>query len=218
MKVAILGAPGAGKTKISKKLVNSLNKQGDLGQWKLIDGYVDKLRQRTNLPFGQVSTFAHNLAVITDRWVLEREAQEKGFHTVTCGSIYESIMYSTFATNFFSTQEDMMVYDQLFYKAMMEALGGLEARTYDYTAIFRLEWTVPLVTERGHTWEGVINEKLPEALDGFNKYAIPLTGTDKSKAQAAEEVIRAIWTFAEATNDDGGTVLSSDSDSQSEEH
>jgi hypothetical protein len=111
-----------------------------------------------------------------------------------------------------------MVYDQMFFKIMMEALGAFERHTYEYIAMFRLEWPDSLVAEQKHTWEGVINEKLPEALDGFHKYAIPLRGTDKSKAQVAEEVVRTLWPITQAPDDDGGAVPESGPDGESQEH
>src|ERR1700746_118260 len=110
MKIALIAAPGSGKTAVAKRAMNKLNKNPQWeSKWKVIDGYVEQLSKRTGLPFGEVSTIPHNLAVITDRWVREGEAMHRGFHTITCGSIYESFMYSSFAAMFISSNEQQMV-------------------------------------------------------------------------------------------------------------
>jgi hypothetical protein len=221
MKVALIGSPGAGKTKLAQKLVRRLNKtpleEMPEGRWKLIDGYVDQLQKRTALPFGALSTIPHNLAVISDRWVREAELQSQGFHTVTCGSIYESIMYSTFSTLFNSNNEAAMVYDQTHYRIMMEALGVLESRTYDYDAIFWLPWTSERELEQNGTWEAVINAKLPEMLDGFDKFAVPLRGTSKENFERVIEVIRITGTWAKIAEDEQRSVRASTDDSSEPE-
>jgi hypothetical protein len=191
MKIALLGAPGANKSKVAR-LTLARMKRLELGQWAVIDGYVEKLQQRTGLPYGEASGFTHNLSVITDRWVREAEAMNKGYNSITCGTIYESIMYSSFGTLFVSPYEAQMVEDQLYYQVMMQALGALESRTLDYDAIFWLPWSQRVAEEHEGTWDAVLNAKLGETLDGFGRYVITLIGTDKQKADRVVEVIRAI--------------------------
>jgi hypothetical protein len=218
MKVALLGAPGSGKSKVARLSLRRLNRlpleklPGDQTnppgrQWKIIDGYVEKLQERTGLPFGEISTFPHNLAVITDRWVREAEAQGQGLNTITCGSIYESILYSTFSTLITSSREDGMVHDQMFHQVMMHTLGALESSTYDYDAIFWLPWTQEHYDQDVHSWAAVVNAKRPEALDGFSKSVIPLIGSDKVRADRVVEVIRAIAEITSPPDDEPSVRL-----------
>jgi hypothetical protein len=204
MKVALLGAPGSGKTAVAKRARTQLNKTDP---WKVIDGYVERLTLRTGLPFGELSTIPHNLAVITNRWVLEAEAQRDGLNTITCGSIYESIIYSTFSTMFVGSIEGEMLYDDRYRDVMMHALGAIEGSTYDYDAIFWLPWTQEHYEQETGTWASVVNAKIPEALDGFGKAVIPLVGTDKVRADRVVEVIRAIAEITSPPDDERSVRL-----------
>src|ERR1700733_12132818 len=89
MKVALLGPPGSGKTKIANRLRKLLD-----GQWKVVDNYIDTLVRRTGQPFGVNVNYYGHLAAITARMVAEWEAENKGLNTITCGSIFESIIYA----------------------------------------------------------------------------------------------------------------------------
>lgn len=221
MKIAILGAPGSHKTQVANSLKRKLEKsplEDSLAQWKVIDGYVEKLQERTGLPFGHMSTFPHNFTVITDRWVRESEAMMKGYNTITCGSIYESILYATFSTLFTSSVEEIMIYDQLFYKCMMEALGGLEQRTFDYDLMFFLPWTEEQEQELEGTWDAVVNAKIPEVLDGFSKHAVTLRGTDAQKAKTAAQFVGAFWKAAQIATYDQPSVPDGVGESATSKH
>jgi hypothetical protein len=221
MKIALLGAPGTGKSAIAKRAVKILNTLplGDLigdqtnppgKQWKVIDGYVERLAKRTGLFQEELATIPQNLAVITERWVLEAEAQNKHINTITCGSLYETIIYSSFTTLFTPMGEGSLVYDQLFNQVMMHALGALEGSTYDYDAIFWVPWTQEHFESDQDSWNAVLNAKLPEALDGFNKVAIPLLGTDKERADRVVEVLRIIAASTSPSDDEPAVRPSTD--------
>lgn len=189
MKVALLGAPGAGKTKIARRVVKRLNAESK--DWTVIDGYVEKLRERTGHPYGGQSDFHHTLQIIAERWILEDNAGVQQKHSITCGSIYETIIYASNRAMAPALNERGMVEDQVYAQTMMHALGALEARTFDYDAIF---W-IPRSTDNPatpDTWDAVVDAKLPEVLDGFFKYAMPLIGTDKEKVERATDVITLI--------------------------
>lgn len=203
-KVAILGAPGAGKSRVAKEACSLLsNKQP---HWAVVDGYVGALSKTTGITFGAESNFPHNLSVITHRWVKEAEVFNKGLNCITCGSIYESILYSTFTTMFKSPDEQQIMRDQIFNNVMMQALGALENTTYDYDAMFLIPLSKKLAKKADGTWNQVVDAKLPEVLDAFQKKVILLDEkTNAAKAQTVVDVIGEIEKFYAkhfATNDE----------------
>lgn len=188
MKIAILGAPGSGKTKVARKAVKLLNEPTN--DWAVVDGYVDKLINDTGISYGAFANFPQNLSVITTRWIKEEESRRQGRNTLTCGSIYESILYTTFTTMFSSPDEGTMMREDMFNGIMMQALGAIEKTTYEYDAMFLLHYDKKTFDAKHDTWEQVVDAKLPEVLSGFNKNVILLDQkTDKAKAESIVEVV-----------------------------
>ena len=203
MKVAILGPPAAEKTKIGRRLARRLTQAGGK-RWTLIDGYVETLAEKTGKPYGGASDWSDNLEVIATRWILEAEAASVDRHTITCGSIYESLIYSSARGTFNPANERQMLVERQLNMLMMQALGALETMTFDYHALFWLPWSDDHPEEWDHTWGGVVNAKLPEVLEGFGKYAVPLVGTDREKVDRAEDIITRILVATTAPDDESG--------------
>lgn len=187
MKVVLLGAPGADKTKIARRIVRRLNNDGKT--WTVIDGYVDRLRNRTGWVFGTQSHLRNTIQILGERWTLEDEAFHKGLSSITCGGIYETMIYS--AAQVIATSslgdEDLLVAEYAIAQMTMQLLGALENHTFDYDAMFYL----PL-TEPADSWEGVVDAKILEVLEGFFRYAVTLEGTDRQKVDRATEIIQVI--------------------------
>lgn len=189
MKIAILGAPGSGKTKIARKAINLLNTKYDR-KWGAVDGYVDELTKITGMDFGFTANFAQNLSVITARWVKEAEYYNKSNSTITCGSFYESFLYASFTTMLTSPNETAMLRDDMLNQVNMQALGSIEKTTYDYDAMFLLRYNQQTWEAKADTWDQVVDAKIPEVLDGFGKNIILLDQkTDKAKAETIVEVV-----------------------------
>lgn len=166
MKIALLGRPGSGKTRLANALIQSRGPE-----WVKVDRYVERLQKRTGWPFAHLSDYRHNLAVIFERWLEEEEMQLKGYHTITCGTIYETIIYTLAQEMRLFHWEDPRLQEQekLIVSIMSRALGVLEARYFDYDALFYL----PLEKD-DDTWGMVVDQKIPEVLDAFHKSAIGL--------------------------------------------
>lgn len=207
MKVALLGAPGSGKTKIAGRIARRLNTEAK--SWVVVDGYVDNLRKRTDRQFGPVSDLEDNLMVLSERRIKEDEAVLKQLHTITCGTIYETVIYSAAQSMLIPglADEGWMLEETQIAQITMQALGILERRTFDYDALFYL----PLHKdpEAEFTWDDVVDAKLGEVLEGFNRLAIVLDGTDRQKVDRATEVIRTIITAI--ADDDQQTVSDNNS-------
>lgn len=197
MKIAFLGAPGAGKTRLARKVIRMLNKLPEApgGNWTIVDGYVDDLTKTTGLPFGADSNFPQNLSVLGKRWMEEVGQTYRGNSTITCGSLYETVIYSTFITLNDMETESEIVSRNAFNQLMMQTLGALEVSTYDYDAIFYLPWSADRRSLE-HSWDAVVDAKLPEVLDGFSKVYFTLDQkTQKAKADRVIDVIGKIYEY-----------------------
>lgn len=205
MKVALLGAPGSEKTKIARRISRRLNT--DHKSWSVVDGYVDRLRSRTGREFGQISTLEDNLMVHLERRTLEDEIAAKHMHSITCGSIYETIIYTAARSmNIpFLGDEQWVLEENYLARIAMESFGVLEQYTFDYDALFYL----PLKsgtpdTDSARDWNTVVDAKLGDVLEGFYRGAVRLDGTDYAKVNRGTEIIRTI-TQATADTDEQAT-------------
>lgn len=196
LNIALLGAPGSGKSSVARKIVALTKQSNALGEWGVVDGYVEALSKSTGLIFGPASNFPQNLSVITTRWVKESELYSKGLNVITCGSIYESILYSTLPT-MFKTEEEFAANtaENIFNQIMLQALGALEKTTYHYDAMFFIPFTEKVRLKNERTWAGVVNAKLPEILEGFTKQVILLD--QKTVQDKAEYAIQGILKIKE---------------------
>jgi len=189
MKIALLGAPGSGKTTIARKFNRGRS------YWHVVDGYVEKLQRRTGFAFGADANFAQNLIVITERWMLEWEFYKNKLNTITCGTAYESFIYSALQTYFVSATETELVRDQRFLQVMGTFFSTLAHVYYDYDALFFLPYDALKTESEQHSWHGVLNAKIPEVLAGSGKQAIVLTGTDREKVNTIKTTIKEIQEY-----------------------
>lgn len=202
MKVALLGAPGADKTGVAKRLAHNLNRDNSyrgvkIGpRWKVIDGYVDGLSNRTGRRYGEEGDIPHNIQVMVERWTREAEALHHGFHTITCGSIYETMLWTAFTHLTPPVDEQEMLAWNQESQISMQFINLMERMTFNYDVLFFL----PL-GDHIHTlgWSKVIDAKLPEVLEGCFRYAVPLNeSTLRQKVTHGLKVIRYIRDQADA--------------------
>jgi hypothetical protein len=186
MKIALIGAPGAGKSEIATRLSRNLNRDHK-GKWKVIDGYVDRLAERTGCEYGRDADYTHNAQVMCERWTLEAEALHQGFSTITCGSIYETILWSALLNSLDPPDEQQLIAAIDYARMCMTFFGAMEKVTFNYNCLFYVPWDAE---RKYHTWDAVINAKLPEVLEGQFRYAVRLTGTTRQKVANALETIR----------------------------
>ncbi len=208
MKLAFLGAPGAGKSLLARKTINKLKAQGRTN-WGLVDGYVEALATQTGMPFGANSNFGRELSVITTRWIREAQLFKDQKHSLTCGTFYESFIYTTIFSIFTSTDEKVIAQQSQNAQFIMQILGFIEATTWDYDAIFLLPLPESKKDPEDRNWYQVIDAKLPEVLEGFNKKFFMLDQqTDKEKTKFVIEIIDQIENYYEqiatATYDQSG--------------
>lgn len=207
MKVALLGAPGSGKTKVAQAISRRLNAlAGDRPEehWAVVDGYVDRLAKRTGFPYGVEADWPMNVQVMGHRWEAEAHAVKDGNNAICCGTMYETMVYGSIYSLTTIRQphtEREMLQVSEYHAALMSFMGAMENTTMDYTVMFYL----PYEGEE-HSWEAVVDAKLDGVLEAFYRKAYTLTGSTREKADAAAEAIREIQrvtTVPPATDPDG---------------
>lgn len=193
MKIALLGAPGSGKSKLAQSFGRKLG-------WHVVDGYVDKLQKQTGLAYSNETSFAEEIQVLGARWAAEDAARSKYPNTITCGTIYESLIYASSILPW-AVNEQTMLEDQVYIQTMMGAFGAMAMKTFDYHGLFYLPW------EDGHdehSWGAVVNKQIPQVLNGLGLAYVTLTGTNKQKVERVTELITPL--IFESTEDEQSAV------------
>lgn len=188
MRIALLGAPGAGKTEVAKALARNLTRDGLPvgGKWKVIDGYVDRLSARTGTTYGPYAGYLQNLQILCERLTLEDEAINQGYSIITCGSIYDTLTY-TLLLNVVPPADETARLSQAEVSYLFMSVFGLIEPSILYDRLFYL----PL-SEQEHSMHGVISAKIPDVLSSLNRQATILTGTRREQVRDALKVTRFI--------------------------
>lgn len=93
MNIAIVGPPGAGKTKLAKEMRAELASLHASYKVKIVDGYAARLKRDTGLALGPYANWSENYMVAGYRRALELKARQSNHHTITCGTILDTMYY-----------------------------------------------------------------------------------------------------------------------------
>lgn len=192
MKIALLGAPDSGKGKFARKLARVMARDEIFQKPAIIDGYVDDLRQKTGQAYDFSANYSENFQVIFHRRTQEETATHQGKDTITCGTIYETLVYCGIHSLILSDLKQNTYEENIKAKASFKMLGQLEHEMYDYEAIFFLPYDEPTIINKGRSYDMVIDYKLKETLEGFKKECVILNESDKENVKYAYEIVRAI--------------------------
>lgn len=199
MKIGILGAPGTGKSRFAKKLSSSMVKAG-LDRPIIIDGYVERLEQKTGFAIDIQAAYTQNLQVLFNRWTLEQEATYKEKHTITCGTMYETFIYSVLHSNMLWQADKTNVEERIKAETTLSALAMIETMIFNYDAIFFKPYSGQMLLEKGKSYDTVVDQKIPEVLEGFDKECIVLDKSEKENVDYATEISLRIAEFETAEN------------------
>jgi len=209
IKINIIGAPGAGKSRVANALAKELRKgikQPDKEALKpkhprkdviVVDGYMDKLMKQTGMAYDYWADYPGNFQVLCARWAAEQQAEADQVDTdngyiIVAGSIYESILYTAMKINndmYFN--RDRVAPVQIYGQISMQALGMFQALTIDHDLVFFLPYHAKMCLEKGRSYDTVIDSQLRGVAEGYFKPLITLDGTLKDKVNDAVKVISA---------------------------
>lgn len=191
MKVALLGAPGSGKSVFARKLARAMARDEGYSKPVIVDGYVEDLQEKTGYAFDYGSPYTQNLQLLFHRWTLEQMARLKG-DSITCGTIYETFIYCAINGLIMSDLKPNDPEENIKSRTAMTTLGMLETMMYDYEAIFYLPYTKEEVEERGRSYDTVVDRKIPEVLSGYKKECVELSGSERENVRYAHKIINGI--------------------------
>lgn len=177
MRIAILGAPGAGKTKLARRLA----KEFDL---TLVDGYTQRLQRSTDLALGPWATYRENYMVAGARLAAEAKVKD---NYVVVGTVIDTITYAIVKTDL-ARQQTAEGFREM-YQHAQQAMGGLSAiyrEWYPYCPAF---W---LPSDSQESWVAALNAAYPPVLEAYNPdftYLLP-EGTLNDRTDIAIEATR----------------------------
>jgi hypothetical protein len=181
MKIAVLGAPGSGKTDFAQKLARRLGWQNCV-----IDGYVEKLRDETGLEYGHFGNHIDDFQVAFKRreWELALRHED----TITCGTILD-----TAAHNFVRAEETAfgrreVGLTQARLQVIAQTFGLLYTDTWEYDYAFFL----PLHPHH-HGPNALVGATLMQLITTYKAPVLTFTkDTDEEKDELAAKAIAAL--------------------------
>lgn len=164
MRIGILGAPGAGKS----KLVRALAKEHGLTP---VDGYVQRLQKATDLALGPWASYSEHFMVAGHRLAAENKA---GLDKRVCaGTIIDSIVYAAVKSDVaMAAGPDAARAVYLSAQASMQGLALIYSETWDYDISFWLPYSEEERLARSGTWEVAIDDAYPAVVES---YSVPNT-------------------------------------------
>lgn len=212
LRIGILGAPGSGKSKFAKSLATSIRRERRISPVlqpvKVVDGYMNNLVKNTGYAFDIFATYPQNLQILFDRWTREQEAENDCHTLISVGSLYETVLYTGLRVNSDILLKENDTAAKMQGRIIMETMGVIHSLIATHDLLLFLPYSPKVMEEKGRSYDVVVNEKLPEVVQGFNRSLIPLIGTTKQKVKNAIEAVRQVETRkAEvAALDDQSTV------------
>lgn len=175
MKIGLVGSPGSGKSALAQSLKTALESLDDdrFTPIKIIDGYVEELRDEIDLALGWHGTYIGNAHVALKREALERLAAQKAKTVITCGTMYETSSYTgqymQEEYELLTDDDDYARYDLI---VRVEAITRFFASLYVDTIYYDHIFYLPPVTEITDPRVKELEKNLQAAFDGFKLYPI----------------------------------------------
>ena len=177
--IALLGAPGAGKTRLANAIADELVR-GD-GQCDdcntpitIVDNYANSVRDHGNYEIGLNGGYMASIGIATERYHRERSAGYDGCKTlITCGTVVESSVY--LAQHFErslamkTTDEERMEEAQRI-EGTIKMIAVLYMDTFKYEKAFYLP---PLQPREDQRW-ATFDRNLQAAFSAYNVPVAPL--------------------------------------------
>jgi nicotinamide riboside kinase len=172
MKIALLGSPGAGKS----KLAGALARKHEL---RVVDNYVQKLQKSTGLALGPWATYPENLMIAGVRAAAEAKAAQSD-QIITVGTVVDTLVYCAVRSDvdLHSPDPDLRNAAYQAASAAMAGVGMWYSQTWDYTLAFYL-------TNPKGDWDNAYNA----VLENFHVPCIVLEGEHADRVKIASEIV-----------------------------
>lgn len=196
LRIGILGAPGAGKSAFAQKLATALRtERGEVKRQsvRVVDGYVNNLAKKTGYAYGIFASYPQNMQILFERWTREQEAEHAGCEVlISVGTLYETVLYHAIKMNsdFVLHPEERALHEKG--RTTMETLGAIQSLIATHDLLLFLPYDGKKLAEKGRSYDMVVNEKLPEIVDGYFRPLTTLTGNAKRKVEDALKATKAI--------------------------
>jgi hypothetical protein len=191
MKIGLIGAPGAGKSKLAKALA----KRYDL---KVVDNYAQKIQKDTDLALGPWVIHSENLMVAGAR--LAAEYRYVKDDTITAGTIIDSLTYAAVKSDVSLRRDPESVRNTyITAQSAMHALTMMLAETWRYDICFFLPLEESVKKKIGQVWQVTLDTAYPLVLESYGlDYTYTLNGDFKDRLKVAEEAIDLVKTTQDA--------------------
>lgn len=185
MKLAILGAPGSGKTDFARELIGLLAK-GDYDRFWLIDNYVDDLRACTRLEYGGFGSHVDDLQVVFKR--REWELAWAHANTVTVGTVLDSTVHCFVRSDEAARNRREVSLKTEHLRTIAGTFGLLYTDIWDYDYAFMLRY-------KGDDWHSrMIDAGLNDIITAYHAPVLTFKSEvpDDEKASTAARTIHAL--------------------------
>lgn len=163
LRIALVGAPGSGKTELAEQLQKALPPRSCL----IVDNYVTELTERTNIAFSHYANYLGNCQVAIERHNAEvHQATYNPETVVTCGTILESTIYAALHA-LANAKTDGGLQDKRAQITMLW-LGVMANDTWQYTHAYYLPY------DGSDDWELIVDEHIDEAAESLGIKLTPL--------------------------------------------
>lgn len=182
MNIALVGAPGSGKTKLAHELARKMDNTC------VVDDYVQAVEERSEIHIGQIIDYVGNMMVIMERYALENKARGHHDNVITCGTIFESSIYYTAHVLAFresSTEDQAMEYAPRV-DASLRMMACLYNDIMPYNHIFYLRLGT------GTPDAQFIDKELQVAVAGFKLRDMVALDVETAEGQRLEKVLGVI--------------------------
>jgi hypothetical protein len=164
-KIALVGAPGSGKTELGVWLTGAEKYAWSGPFFKraiFLDGYVERLRTRTDLELSHMAGYTGNFMIAFERLALETGIMNnyKPEYLFTAGTLLDTLCYAQLHGAHAPTQTGELARLQ----TAMNALGMFMTDTFDYNIVFRLHRKQ---RDDFPSWDNALDDIYPQALDMF---------------------------------------------------
>lgn len=186
MNIALIGAPGSGKSALAADLAKELGQKDPdcdcVRTVAIVDDYCPEIEIETNIALGPIADYLGNLYVALGRYGRERVARMDHQIVISAGTIIETAVYTamhfvglTAVLNEEQQQEAAPRID-----ATLRILACLYADICQYDYAFYLP---PTMTPADEDW-AYFDQQLQAALEGFK--LLPVTPLTNSSNQVSD--------------------------------